>query len=210
MLRISKQPCDGPRLSPVEPPFDEDTAAALERLGPPIALFRLFARRPERARAIHRWGRYYLSRQSALSLRHRELVIDRTTALCGAEYEWGIHVAVYAVKADLTDAQVASTATGGPDDPCWTDDADRAVLRAVDALHEARDLSDSQWDALRTAVGAEAAIDLLLMCGWYHAISFVARVIRLSAEPGTPAFPASPATTGSGSAPTASAARTHG
>ena len=41
-----------PRLSPVEPPFDDDTAAALEQLGPPIALFRLFARRPARARAI--------------------------------------------------------------------------------------------------------------------------------------------------------------
>lgn len=193
MLRISKHTDGAPRLSPLEPPFDEETAAALERLGPPIALFRLFARRPERARAIHGWGRYYLSRQSALSLRHRELVIDRTTALCGAEYEWGIHVAVYAAKAGLTDAQVASTATGSPDDPCWTDGADRAVLSTVDALHEARDLSDAQWDALRAAVGAEAAIDLLLMCGWYHAISFVARVTRLPPEPGTPAFPASPA-----------------
>jgi alkylhydroperoxidase family enzyme len=193
MLRISKHTDNVPRLRPVEPPFDDDTATALERLGPPIALFRLFARRPERARAIHGWGRYYLSRQSALSLRHRELVIDRTTALCGAEYEWGIHVAVYAAKAGLTDAQVASTATGSPDDPCWTDEADRAVLRTVDALHETRDLSDAQWKELRDAVGAEAAIDLLLMCGWYHAISFVARVIRLPPEPDTPAFPASPA-----------------
>jgi len=191
MLRIAKQEANVPRLSPVEPPFDDDTAAALEQLGPPIALFRLFARRPARARAIHGWGRYYLSRQSALSLRHRELVIDRTAARCGAEYEWGIHVTAYAAKAGLSDAQVASTATGGPDDPCWTDDADRTVLRTVDALHETRDLSDAQWDALRAAVGDEAAIDLLLMCGWYHAISFVARVIRLPREPGTPAFPAS-------------------
>jgi uncharacterized membrane protein YfcA len=39
-----------------------------------------------------------LSRRAALSLRHRELVIDRTTARCGAEYEWGIHIAVYAAK----------------------------------------------------------------------------------------------------------------
>ncbi len=175
-----------PRLRPVEPPFDDNTAAALERLGPPIALFRLFARRPARARAIQGWGRYYLSRQCALSLRHRELVIDRTTALCGAEYEWSIHIAVYAAKAGLTGAQVTSTATGGPDDPCWTDDADRTVLRTIDALHQTGDLSDAQWDALQAAVGEEAAIDLLLVCGWYHAISYVARVIRLPLEPGTP------------------------
>lgn len=177
------------RLSPVQPPFDDDTAEALERLGPPLALFRLFARRPERARAIQRWGRYYLSRQSALSLRHRELVINRTTALCGAEYEWGIHIAHYAAKAGLTEAQVASTATGRPDDPCWTDDADRIVLGTIDVLHETHDLTDAQWDALQAAVGEEAAIDLLLICGWYHAISLVARVIRLPLEPGTPSFP---------------------
>ena len=186
MLRISKHAGDAPRLSPVEPPFDAGTAEALERLGPPIALFRLFARRPERARAIHGWGRYYLSRQSALSLRHRELVIDRTTALCGAEYEWSIHVAVYASKAGLTDAQVTSIALGGPDDPCWTDDSDRVVLRTIDLLHQIHDLSDAQWDALKTVVGEEGAIDLLLICGWYHAISFVARVIRLPLEPDTP------------------------
>jgi alkylhydroperoxidase family enzyme len=183
-----EEPRPRPRLSPVEPPFDDDTADALARLGPPLALFRLFARRPERARAIHGWGQYYLSRQSALSLRHRELVINRTTARCDAEYEWGIHVAAYATKAGLTDAQVTATATGGPDDPCWTE-ADRVVLRTVDALHEAHDLSDEQWDALQATVGDEGALDLLLICGWYHAISFVARVARLAPEPGAPAFP---------------------
>jgi alkylhydroperoxidase family enzyme len=188
MPRKTGQPADLPRLSPVEPPYDDDTAEALERLGPPLALFRVFARRPARALAIHGWGRYYLSRQSALSLRHRELVINRTTARCGAEYEWGIHVSAYAAKAGLTEAQVASTAQGGPEDACWTG-ADREVLRAVDTLHDSHDLSDSQWEALQTAVGAEAAIDLLLICGWYHAISFVSHVLRLPPEPGTPSFP---------------------
>lgn len=34
----------------------------------------------------------------ALTLRQRELIIDRTTAaLCGADYEWGIHIAVKTV-----------------------------------------------------------------------------------------------------------------
>lgn len=177
------------RLEPLEAPFDQETAAVIDRLGPPIALFRVFARRPDRARAIQGWGRYYLSRQSALSLRHRELVIDRTTALCGAEYEWSIHVDVYAARAELTAAQTASIAAGDPDDPCWTDAGDRAVLRAVDALHARADLSDDEWDALRAAIGEEGVIDLLLVCGWYHAISFVARAARLPLEPGGPTFP---------------------
>jgi alkylhydroperoxidase family enzyme len=161
----------------------------LEALGPPIMLFRMFARRPERARAIHGWGSYYLSRRSALSLRHRELVIDRTTALCGAEYEWAIHVSVFAGKADLTDTQLRSLAHGNAGDACWGAAADSAVLTAVDALHAASDLSDEQWDALVAATGEDGALEVVL-CGWYDAISFAARALRLPLEPGIVGFPA--------------------
>jgi hypothetical protein len=34
-------------------------------------------------------------------------------------------------------------------------------------------------------VGEEGAIDLLLIAGWYHAISYAARALRLTQEPGT-------------------------
>jgi alkylhydroperoxidase family enzyme len=176
--------------NPNQPRIETDgfDAETLDALGPPIALFKVFARRPDRARAIHGWGSYYLSRRSALTLRHRELVIDRTTALCGAEYEWGIHIAMFAAKVDLTDAQVRSLTAGGPGDDCWTDPADRAVIAAVDALHARNDLTDDEWAALVTAVGEDGAVDLMLVCGWYHAISYVARAGRLAPEPGTPTF----------------------
>ena len=180
MPRFSKQA----RVTPVEPPYDPETAATLDALGPPIALFRVLARRPDRAHGVHGWGRYYLSRQSALTLRQRELVIHRTTARCGADYEWGVHAAVFAERAGLDGTQLASLASGWPSDPCWGS-ADRAVLRAVDALHERFDLDDPQWAALVTTVGEEGAIDLLLLCGWYHAISFAVRALRLPLEPGT-------------------------
>jgi hypothetical protein len=172
----------------VAPPYDEETADALAKLGPPITLFRLFARRPARARGVHGWGSYYLSRRCALTLRQRELVIDRTTALCGAEYEWGIHIAMFAERAGLTAEQVRSLTAGDPDDVCWTDPADRGVLHAVDALHARSDLTDDEWDALEEAAGADGAIDVLLLCGWYHAISYLARATRLASEPGTPTF----------------------
>jgi alkylhydroperoxidase family enzyme len=179
-----------PRIAPVTPPYDEATATALEALGPPIMLFRMFARRPERARAIHGWGSYYLSRRSALSLRHRELVIDRTTALCGAEYEWGIHINVFAAKAALSEEQVRSLVHGDADDPCWDAAGDRAVLRAVDALHADADLMDDRWHELVAATGEDGALEAVLLCGWYHAISFAARALRLPLEPGTARFPA--------------------
>src|ERR1700722_5925750 len=151
------------RVVPLEPPYDAGAAAALELLGPPIAL----------------------SRQSALTLRQRELVIDRTTALCGADYEWGVHIAFFAERAALTTDQVRSLGTGQPDDACWADPADRAVLRAVDELHTSHDLEDGTWDGLVDAAGTDGALDLLLLCGWYHAISFTVRSLHLPLELGT-------------------------
>jgi alkylhydroperoxidase family enzyme len=188
---VSKVPLKSkrPRLEPLEPPFDDDTAAALELLGPPIQLFRVLARRPDLARGVAGWGRYYLSRRSALSLRHRELVIDRTTALCGADYEWGVHVAFFAENVGLDHAQIRSLALGDGDDPCWTDVGDRAVLHAVDQLHATYDLSDDLLAALAEAVGPEGGLEVALVCGWYHAISYAVRALRLPLEPGTKPIP---------------------
>ncbi|MGW4649882.1 carboxymuconolactone decarboxylase family protein [Kitasatospora sp. NPDC004289] len=174
-----------PRIEPLSPPYDAEAAAALDLLGPsPIQLFRVWARRPELARSVAGWGSYYFSRRSALTLRRRELVIHRTTALCGADYEWAVHVAGFAEKAGLDAAQLASLATGTPADDCW-DAADRAVLEAVDELHTTFDLSDDAWARLVAVADEDAALELVLVCGWYHAVSFAVRALRLPLEPGT-------------------------
>ncbi|AUG80220.1 Carboxymuconolactone decarboxylase [Kitasatospora sp. MMS16-BH015] len=174
-----------PRIEPLTPPYEEAAEAALARLGhTPIQLFRVWARRPELVQGIAGWGGHYFSRRSALTLRQRELVIDRTTALCGADYEWGVHVAAFAERAGFDAEQLASLATGGPADDCW-DAADRAVIAAVDELRATADLSDAAWAALVSATGEDAAVELLLVCGWYHAVSFTVRALRLPLEPGT-------------------------
>ncbi|WP_370970279.1 carboxymuconolactone decarboxylase family protein [Amycolatopsis sp. cg9] len=173
-----------PRIAPLEPPFDAGVEDVVRELGPPIGLFRVWARRPALARGVAGWGRYYFSRESALTVRQRELVIDRTTALCGAGYEWGVHIANFAEKAGLDAAQVRSLAGGGPADGCWNA-ADRAVLAAVDELHATADLADATWAGLVDAAGEDGALDVLLVCGWYHAVSFTVRALRLPFEPGT-------------------------
>jgi hypothetical protein len=171
-------------VSPVEPPYTDDVQAALDELGVPIQLFRVFARRPAMATALAGWGRYYLSRASALTVRQRELVIDRTTALCRADYEWGIHVAIYAQNAAFTPEQIDSLAGGLPSDTCWTAE-DAALLHAVDELHASFDLGDQTWSKLAQYLGEDACVELLLLAGWYHAISFAVRALRLPMEPGT-------------------------
>ncbi|MFE6176112.1 carboxymuconolactone decarboxylase family protein [Streptomyces sp. NPDC056464] len=187
MPRISKQP----RIEPLSPPYDEEAGQALDLLGhSPIQLFRVWARRPELARSIAGWGSYYFSRRSTLTVRQRELVIDRTTALCGADYEWAVHVAGFAEKAGFDAAQLASLAAGRPTDDCW-DASDRAVLEAVDELHTTFDLCDDTWANLVSVANEDAALDLVLICGWYHAVSFAVRALRLPLEPGTDPIAAS-------------------
>ena len=134
------------RLPPLEPPYEpgvEDRLSAMMPPGvPPILLFRTFARNMPMTAAMDGWGRYELSKRLSLTLRDREVVIDRTTARCRCEYEWGVHVAFFAERASLTDAQISSLTCGDATDPCWPHDRDRLLIEAVDALHDTADVSD--------------------------------------------------------------------
>ena len=122
-----------PRIEPVEPPYTAEVADLLAAMmppgAPPISLFRAFARNVPMTRAMAGWGRYELGRELSLSMREREIVIDRTCARCGCEYEWGVHVAFFAERVGLDADQLRSLTHGGPDDPCWTDRRDRLLVR---------------------------------------------------------------------------------
>lgn len=180
------------RIPPIEAPYPAEAAAVLRRMMPgdeqPIALFRMYARHVPLAEALHGWGSYQLSRRLSLGLRDREILIDRTCALCGCEYEWGVHLARFAPRAGLTSAQIGSLTHGSSADPCWTTERDRLLLDAADALHAHHDLDDTLWERLAAEFGPEQLLDLLMLCGWYHAISFTARATRLAPEPGAPRF----------------------
>jgi alkylhydroperoxidase family enzyme len=180
------------RIAVLQPPYTDEVAAQLASMmpagAPPIGLFRMFAANLPMTRAMHGWGRYELGRDLSLSMRERELVIDRTCARCGCEYEWGVHVLTFGDRVGLTAEQRRSLVEGGPGDPCWADERERLLLEAVDALHDDNDIGDALWQRLAAAFGEPQLMDLLLLCGWYHAISFAARAARLPLEPGAPGF----------------------
>ena len=101
----------------------------------------------------------------------------------------GIHIAFYAEKARADErTRSGRSGQGSPTIRAGMRPADRAVLRAVDELHALPDLADGTGTACRAA-GADGALDLLLLCGWYHAISFTVRSLRLPLEPGTAPIP---------------------
>jgi len=181
-----------PRIGALEPPHDPTVAAQLQKMMPPnvppIALFRTVVRNLPMTEAMTLWGSYELGRSLSLSLRDREIVIDRTCVRCGCEYEWGVHVAFFAARARLDRDQIRSLTHGGAQDPCWTAERDRLLIRAVDTLCDDRDIDNTLWDALSEEFDECEILDLTMLCGWYHAISFTARVARVPLEAGSPTF----------------------
>ena len=181
-----------PRIEPVAPPYDPEVADRLEEMMPagvpPILLFRTFVRNLPMAAAMGAWGGYELSRRLSLTMRDREIVIDRTCARCGCEYEWGVHVAFFADRVALSGAQVASLTHGDATDGCWTDERDRVLIEAVDALHDTSRIEDALWERLAALFADDELLDLLMLCGWYHAVSFTANGVALDLEDGAPRF----------------------
>src|SRR6202047_5486290 len=108
------------RIAPLEQPYAPDIKEQFDRImrgAPPLMLFRVMASHP---RAWKKFRAGSLLDRGPLSLREREIVIDRTCALTGCEYEWGVHVATFADAAQLTEDQVRATVEGGAEAPSWS------------------------------------------------------------------------------------------
>jgi alkylhydroperoxidase family enzyme len=173
-------------------PYTDEVAKRLEAMMPagvpPIGLFRTFVRNLPMSTAMGLWGGYELSKRLSLTMRDREIIIDRTCARCRCEYEWGIHIAFFAERVGLTSAQISSLTHGNAFDTCWSDERDRILIEVTDALHHNADLDDDLWDRLKAHLSDEQALDFFMLAGWYHAISYAANGARITLEPGAPRF----------------------
>ena len=178
------------RVEPVQPPYPPDLAGRLEAMMPPgvppLLLFRTFVRNLPMTDAMRGWGGYELSKRLSLTIRDREIIIDRTCARCGCEYEWGVHVSSFAERAGLTAPQITSLTHGGADDPCWTTDRDRLLIAAADTLHDIADIADDLWGRLTAVFSHDQLLDLTMLAGWYHAIGYTANAARVGLEDGAP------------------------
>jgi alkylhydroperoxidase family enzyme len=152
----------------------------------PLLLFRVLARDQ---RLFSRFMAGGLLDEGHLTLRQREIVIDRVTARCGSEYEWGVHVAFFARRAGFDEVQLRSLARGGPDDCCWSPD-EALLIRLCDALHAGCDVGDALWSGLRAKFDEEAVLELLLLAGFYRTVSYLTNALRLPLEPYAAPFPA--------------------
>ena len=179
-----------PRIQPLTKPYPPEFAARMKALmhgADPLVLFTTLATN-ERA-----WSKFgggsLLDKGSPLSMRQREIVIDRTTAKCGNEYEWGVHVAGFARQIGLTDAQIYATVHGAADDAAWP--AEEAVLIAtVDALLDHTKLTDGEWAALREHFDEAQTLEIIQLVGFYHGVSLLCGALDLPLEANAARFPA--------------------
>src|SRR5260370_26294667 len=97
---------------------------------PPLVLFRTMAKSPRIFAKLFAGG---LLDKGPLGLRQREVVIDRTTARLGCEYEWGVHIAIFAERVGFEDEHVAAT-VAGPRAPAFRTPGEPALSAPGDGL----------------------------------------------------------------------------
>lgn len=177
------------RIAPAEPPYEAWAQETFDRVmlpgAEPLLLFRVLARD---RRLFERFMGGGLLDRGHLSLRDRELVIDRVTARNGSEYEWGVHIAFFADRIGLIEAQRRAIVDGAPDAECWPA-REALLLRLIDRIDATTRVEEPLWKAAVAEFGELACLEIILLCGFYRTVSLLTNTLELPGEPGAARFP---------------------
>ncbi len=183
-----------PRIAPLQAPFEPELEAMLKKWMPPgsplepLALFRTLAVHDQLLSRMRPLGAGILG-HGRVPPRDRELIIDRTCARAGAEYEWGVHVVAFGHAVGLDDDQLAATAAGPADDQAFSS-RDALLVRLADQLHDTCEISDDLWTALAELFRPDQLLELVIIAGWYRLLSYVINSARIERERWGARFPA--------------------
>lgn len=181
-----------PRIEPLGTPYTDAVRKQLDALmggagREPLNLFRTLVHNPGLTDGFAALGGHNLTR-GALPVRHRELMILRTTALCGCEYEWGVHARIFAKAANLSEQDLAATASESA--AASFEGADRLVIELADQLHHTSTATAELMAAVQRTWPAGQVLELLEVAGFYHLVSFVANGAAVALEEWAARFPA--------------------
>jgi len=112
---------------------------------------------------------------STLRPRDRELIILRTSWVCGSPFSFGEHVETGRKVGIIPDDVERLTLGGGA--PGWSD-GERAILKAVDELHQDSMICEMTWSALATYLDERQLLELLMLVGHYHQTAFINNALR--------------------------------
>ncbi len=176
------------RIKATEAPYPDDVQKDFDTIMPPgmppLNLFRTVAKNP---RVLHRMITGGLLDRGSISIQDREIVILRTCGICGAEYEWGVHVAGFAAKAEINQNQIDNTHEKNIKPDLWSD-KNLCILALVDQLHETQTCDDELWMRLKSFYQDDQLIELVMLTGLYHAVSFTVNSLKIENESFAPTF----------------------
>jgi 4-carboxymuconolactone decarboxylase len=194
-----------PRIAPLQAPYPPGVREMLAKWMPPasdaepLALFRTLAVHAELMSRMRPLGAGILGPRATVPPQLREIVIHRTCALTGAQYEWGVHALAFGAPLGLSEEQLRSTVHGRRSDACW-EPAQACVFRLADELHQTSTLSDELWPELAARFEGAQIIELIVTAGWYHVIGYLCNGLRVQDEQWARSFPGKDAH-GAGSVP---------
>ncbi len=192
------------RIAPLQAPYPPGVQEMLAKWMPPasdaepLALFRTLAVHGELMSRMRPLGAGILGASATVPPLLREIVIHRTCALTGAEYEWGVHALAFGAPLGLSEAQLACTVHGRWNESCW-DPEQASVFRLAEELHQTSTISAELWQELAARFEDAQIIELIVTAGWYHVIGYLCNGLRVQREQWAPAFP--PADQGAGMLP---------
>jgi 4-carboxymuconolactone decarboxylase len=184
-----------PRIAPLQAPYPPGVQEMLAKWMPPaseaepLRLFRTLAVHAELMSRMRPLGSGILGAAATVPPLLREIVIHRTCALTGAQYEWGVHALAFGAPLGLSEEQLRATVHGHWSDPCWAPEQ-ASAFRLADELHQTSTLSDELWQALAESFEDAQILELIVTAGWYHVIGYLCNGVRVQQEQWAPGFPA--------------------
>lgn len=170
------------RITPLDPPYSDSIQKLFDLAMPegmePLSLFRVMA---QSERLLPRFMRAGVLDRGPVAIRDREIVIHRTTALCKAEYEWGVHVTAFGRPLDLGEDVLKAIVCGDSEDPAF-DERQATLVRLCDELHETSTLRDETWARLREHFDELQILEFIYTVGMYHTVSFLVNGLDLENE----------------------------
>jgi hypothetical protein len=88
----------------------------------------------------------------------------------------------------ISPAQIAATVTGAADDRLWTP-REQLILALCDALHARATVCDVLWPLLAATFTPAQIVELVVLAGQYHMVSFTVNALALPLEPMALRFP---------------------
>ena len=126
--------------------------------------------------------------KGALPEREREIAIIRTGALTRSEYEWGMHVSIYAERCGLSEAQIQELTVGPLSAGLWSE-KEHVIVRMVDELHAHSTIGDDTWSQLRCHWPDPQIVELVMASSFYHMAAFFLNSMAVPLEEGARRFP---------------------